>query len=1037
VELLEDSGILPMEPAILSIRLIGDLRLARGGQVLSLPASKRTRALLGYLVATGAPQSRERLCELLWDGIDDPRASLRWSLTKLRPLLNDASAERLVAERDSVAVVMKEVSVDMTGVHALLASGAQRASLDQLEQSARLLGGEFLDGLDLPRCYRFHEWCMAERESLGALRRSALAALVERLHATPERALAYARAWIGAEPLSESGHAAVVRLLGALGRLREAHEHCRNASRFLELELSAPLTGELARAAMAVRPAARADLARIQPAQISESDTGVAQHLPIVGRESERAEIDQAVGRSVRVGAKEVLLILGEPGIGKTRLLDYLAERAARERCRVLRARAFEAEMLRPYGAWIDALRAVSAGEIPAVAQGDLALLLPGVGTATPGESDRGRLFDGVAALLRTLAAAQPLVLAFDDVQWLDEASLSLLHFIARAFEPPATLLIVCAARAGEIDDNPALARVRQSLKREKRLLEVTLAPLDATQTAALVRLAYPKLDASDVFEESLGNPLFALELARARQRGGDRASGQPLQAIIAGELARLEENPRELALWAAAYGREIFPEMLGDASGIAQSELAPALKMLERRGWLRATDTGAYDFAHDLLRQAAYRSLSQPRRRLLHRGLAHALDAAAKMDPALLADLAHHAGLAGDNRSAARGFAGAADRCLKLFANAEALELVARGLAHLRRVPPGTERARLHVELLRAKIYALGSRGVSQERGLAEEISIAIAEAEAAGLHAEASSALFALSYLHYHSGEAGQARVATLQAAEASLAADPGTRARQLASTARCLLDVDADVARPRALIAEAEALAHAQRVHLTELEWARGLLLRWDGDLEGARASIERALAIARANEERWREYECLVWLALLDLELRRLERFDARSMEIEEVAHRMGDADAPVASVLRDLARMALGSPGAEDVFAASVERLRSIDNKAYLAYALNGAAALHLDAGRLDDAETCASEAYHAAKAVERITEIVVACALLARVAIGRGDGVESRARMQRLAGEAADSRRLSARARAYVAQASAGGMDISTLAPTR
>lgn len=1034
MEFWEGVATILMEPDILSIRLLGDLQVVRGGQAMPLPASKRTRAVLGYLVATGARQSRERLCDLLWDGPDDPRASLRWSLTKLRPLLNDASAERLVADRDSVAIAAERMSVDVAMVRTLLASGAQGASLDQLEQAARLLGGEFLDGLDLPRCYRYHEWCMAERESLGALRRAALSALVGRLQDTPEQALAYARAWIGAEPLSESGHAAVVRLLGTLGRLREAHEHCSNANRFLERELSVPLTGELVRAAAAVRPAARAPAATAQSVQIPESDMGVAQRLPIVGRETERAWIDHAVESSFGIQAKEVLLILGEPGIGKTRLLDYLAESAAHGRCRVLRARAFEAEMVRPYGAWIDALRAVPAGDVPNAVQRELALLLPGLGEVAPGESDRGRLFDGMAALLRALAAAQPLVLVFDDVQWLDEASLSLLHFVARASDSPVPLLIACAARTGEIDDNPVLARVRQSLKREKRLAELTLAPLDAAQTAALVRLAYPKLDAAQVFEESRGNPLFALELARARQRGD--ALGRPLQALIAGELARLEEKPRELALWVAAYGREIFPEVLADATGMAPSELATALLVLERRGLLCATETGACDFEHDLLRQAAYRSLSQPRRRLLHRGLARALDAAAKTDPALLADLAHHAGLAGDAATAARGFAGAADRCLKLFANAEALELVMRGLAHLERVPSGAERARLRVELLRARIYALGSRSVSQERGLAAELSNAIADAEAAGLHAEASSAFFALSYLHYHSGEAGRARAATLQSADASQAADQGTRARQLASTARCLLDVDADVARSRALIAEAEALAHSQRVSLTELEWARGLLLRWDGDLEGARVSIERALAIARANGERWREYECLVWLALVDLELQRLERFDTRCIEIEKVARRMGDPDAPVAAVLRDLARMALGARGAEDAFSVSVERLRSIDNKAYLAYALNWGAAIHLDAGRLDRAEACALEAFQAAKAVERITEVVVACALLARIAVRRGDGEATRARMQRLAGEVSDPQRLSARARAHLAPVSAVGMNFSTLAPT-
>src|SRR5687767_419230 len=90
-------------PSRLQVRLLGELTLRRGEEVLPLPASRRTRALLGYLVATAASQSRAALCDLLWDGPEDPRASLRWSLTKLRAVVNDRHTQRLVADRDRVA----------------------------------------------------------------------------------------------------------------------------------------------------------------------------------------------------------------------------------------------------------------------------------------------------------------------------------------------------------------------------------------------------------------------------------------------------------------------------------------------------------------------------------------------------------------------------------------------------------------------------------------------------------------------------------------------------------------------------------------------------------------------------------------------------------------------------------------------------------------------------------------------------------------------------------------------------------------------
>ena len=159
----------PNDLGPLSITLLGGLELMRGDARVALPASKRTRALLGYLVAVRTPQLRAALCDLLWDGPDDPRASLRWSLTKLRAVIDDSGAPRLVADRDRVGFVAHGASVDIDGLQECIGGGTDAASTPELEQAATLLRGEFLDGLDLPHCYRFHHWCMAERERYGEL----------------------------------------------------------------------------------------------------------------------------------------------------------------------------------------------------------------------------------------------------------------------------------------------------------------------------------------------------------------------------------------------------------------------------------------------------------------------------------------------------------------------------------------------------------------------------------------------------------------------------------------------------------------------------------------------------------------------------------------------------------------------------------------------------------------------------------------------------------------------------------------------------
>src|SRR5580693_349700 len=224
-------GTLPMMSSPrLEVHLLGELEVARGGRPLALPASRKTRALLAYLVTSRSPQPRARLCELLWEGPVDPRAALRWSLTKLRPAVDDAAGKRLRADRERVGFDVTAVDVDLFAVESALAGGVAAAPTEVLEAAAARFRGEFLEGLDLPDCYRFQEWLRARREAVHALRSGVLGALVERRDVTPSAALRHARAWVALDPLDEAAQAAVVRLLGAAGHPREAlaqYESCR------------------------------------------------------------------------------------------------------------------------------------------------------------------------------------------------------------------------------------------------------------------------------------------------------------------------------------------------------------------------------------------------------------------------------------------------------------------------------------------------------------------------------------------------------------------------------------------------------------------------------------------------------------------------------------------------------------------------------------------------------------------------------------------------------------------------------------------
>ena len=228
----------------LELRFLGPLAVLRGGERQDLPPSKKTLALLAYLALTGRPHRRDSLCDLLWDIPDDPRAALRWSLSKLRPLVDDTDRPRIVADRTNVAFEPADAAIDVLGVRQALTNGLAEISTAELTALVDGFGGEFLEGLDLPNCPNFQAWCVAAREDLRTQRGDLLAELVRRLADTPMDALPYARQWVELDPFDEASRARLVALLIAADRRAEAEQQYRAGRQALD-ELGAPLTGEL------------------------------------------------------------------------------------------------------------------------------------------------------------------------------------------------------------------------------------------------------------------------------------------------------------------------------------------------------------------------------------------------------------------------------------------------------------------------------------------------------------------------------------------------------------------------------------------------------------------------------------------------------------------------------------------------------------------------------------------------------------------------------------------------------------------------
>lgn len=194
------SGSEAASTAEFEIQLLGELRVVRQGAEVLLPASRKTRALLAFLVATGRPHRRERLCELFWDLPNDPKAALRWSLTKLRKVVDSPDRVRIIADRERVALDAEGAHIDIHDAHARLRQGAEELSVTELEDLARRLDAVLLDGLDGAGDEAFDSWLAAVREDARAARVRVLRLLATHSEVSAVSATKWMRLWRDADP---------------------------------------------------------------------------------------------------------------------------------------------------------------------------------------------------------------------------------------------------------------------------------------------------------------------------------------------------------------------------------------------------------------------------------------------------------------------------------------------------------------------------------------------------------------------------------------------------------------------------------------------------------------------------------------------------------------------------------------------------------------------------------------------------------------------------------------------------------------------
>jgi DNA-binding SARP family transcriptional activator len=656
--------------------LLGPLEARAEHAPVSLGPPQQRALLALLLLHANEVVSRDRIIDELW-GEQPPATApklVQVYVSRLRKALEPdrdrgASGRIIVTRPPGYLVAVEAGQLDLGRFEQLrreareaLAAGNPAEAAQQLGAALALWRGPPLADLAYER--------FAQKE-IGRLEELHLAALEERLDAD----LALGRhadligeleALVAEHPLREGLRGQLMRALYRCGRQAEALEAYQDARTALTEELGIEPSRELQELQQAIL---RQDPA-LDHVAVDEAPAETARGL-FVGRERELAELAGALDDALS-GKGRVVLLIGEPGVGKTRLADELMAGARDRGARVMVGRCWEAGGAPAYWPWVQSLRAHVRETEPdalraqlGVGAAELAQLLPELRELFPdlsespareSEGARFRLFAAVSSLLQSAAEDRPLVLMLDDLHAADEPSLLLLRFVAREIAD-SRLLVICAFRDVDPTMRDPLASALAELVRERQTNQIALGGLSEGDVAEYIQLSTgiqpsPRL-VEAVHTETEGNPLFVAEAVRLLDAedhiadpDADLRIPPGVRAVIDQRVGRLSERCRSQLVPASVMGREFGLDALTRLSELPRDQLLDAVD--EAVGERILGDVpgspGRFRFAHALIRDTLYDELTPARRMQLHQDAAGALEAAHSNDlEPHLTELAHH----------------------------------------------------------------------------------------------------------------------------------------------------------------------------------------------------------------------------------------------------------------------------------------------------------------------------------------------------------------------------------------------------------
>ncbi len=698
---------------LLRIFTFGGLRIERKGQSPQLPTHK-ARELAAYLVTfRSCPHPRSTLAGILWPDIPEEKARRRLSdtLWRIRHVLGDY----VTADEDYVRfnfalphwLDAQEFEQKASKYANAQAENASSVCLPELCEAVDLYTGTFLEGF-------YQDWVLGEQERLRGLYLELLGQLLEQYKQSGDyaAALATAQRLVATERLHEFGHRELMRLYHLLGRDTEAITQYQYCQEILKAELGvdpAPETESLYQ--ILIHPAPdQVNAPTVHLPMPARPSVLNLDELPLVGRDAERNALLRHI-EAIASGQGGIVLLEGEAGIGKSRLVRELGAGASWRTICTTWASASEIKASSPYALLLEAMKPVLpplrirqlSRLIERVHLQAVAPLLPEIAEVLPGlpplpdlppPQARERLQQALIALVLGLARITPHLWVLEDIHWADAETLALLPLLIPHLAASRALLLL-TGRSADLRNNPTVWSTLQALDRTGPFTRYTLNRLKGKDVDWLVHNLVGEADPSlseRLAQASEGVPLYLIETLKTwrdegrlwpTQQGnwqwkGDAPAALPShlgEAVVGYRLSRLSGAAHQVLGAAAVIGAEVDFDLLAQVCGHAASlptdlYLLPATDELLSLGLLLETDTG-YHFSHEQVRQAVYHQLSAAQRQRLHRDTAKALEALAADQSELLA---YHFAAAGEQQPAIDYLIRAAERARKLFAHQAAL---------------------------------------------------------------------------------------------------------------------------------------------------------------------------------------------------------------------------------------------------------------------------------------------------------------------------------------------------------------------------